>query len=87
LALRVTVPVEFSVAEHEAVWESDTEAVDAVAALFTASPAVSVNRMPGSGHNLSVGHTAGEYHARVLSFLTNCLTDGADVATTKVEAG
>jgi pimeloyl-ACP methyl ester carboxylesterase len=87
LASRVGVPVEFSVAEHEAVWESDTEAIDAVAALFTAAPAVRVNRVPGSGHNLSVGHTAGEYHARVLSFLTDCLTDGADVAATKVEAG
>ncbi len=87
LASRVGVPVEFSVAEHEAVWESDTAAVDAVAALFTAAPAVRVNLVPGSGHNLSVGHTAGEYHARVLSFLTDCLTDGADVAATKVEAG
>jgi pimeloyl-ACP methyl ester carboxylesterase len=88
LASRVTVPVQFSVAEHEAVWESDTEAVDAVAALFATSPAVTVNRMPGSGHNLSVGHTAGEYHARVLSFLTDCLTHGAGVtATTKWEAG
>jgi pimeloyl-ACP methyl ester carboxylesterase len=87
LASRLEVPVEFSVAEHEAVWESGTEAVDAVAALFTASPAVRVNRVPGSGHNLSVGHTAGEYHARVLSFLTDCLTDGAGVAATKVEAG
>ncbi|WP_237573363.1 alpha/beta hydrolase [Mycolicibacterium lacusdiani] len=87
LAARVGVPVEFSVAEHEAVWESDTEAIGAVAALFTAAPAVRVNLVPGSGHNLSVGHTAGEYHARVLSFVADCLTDGADVAATKVEAG
>ena len=84
LASRVTVSVEFSVAEYEAVWESDTEAVDAVAALFTSSPAVRVNRMPGSGHNLSVGHTAGEYHARVLSFVDECL---ADVAKNELEAG
>jgi hypothetical protein len=55
-----------------------------VAALFTASPEVSVNRMPGSGHNLSVGHTAGEYHARVLSFVDECL---ADVAKNELEAG
>ena len=72
IAARVTVPVEFSVADHERVWESTPEALEAVAALFTSSPRVVVNEMPDSGHNLSVGWSAGEYHRRVLSFVDEC---------------
>lgn len=72
VAGRVTVPVEFSVADHERVWESTREAADAVAALFTSSPRVVVNEMPDSGHNLSVGWSAGEYHRRVLAFVDEC---------------
>ena len=81
VARRVTVPVEFSVADHERVWESTTDATDAVAALFTSSPRVVVNEMPDSGHNLSVGWTAGEYHRRALAFADECIA-----AHTKLEA-
>ena len=81
VASRVTVPVAFSVAEHEQVWDSTREAADAIAALFTSSPRVVVNEMPGSGHNLSVGWTAGEYHRRVLTFLDEC------AARNELEAG
>ncbi|HKV19200.1 MAG TPA: alpha/beta fold hydrolase [Mycobacterium sp.] len=82
VASRVTVPVQFSVADHERVWESTREAADAVAGLFTSSPRVVVNEMPDSGHNLSVGWTAVEYHRRVLAFLDECVT-----ARSEVEAG
>ena len=74
VAGRVTVPVEFSVAEHERVWETTPEATAAIAALFTASPKVLVNEMEDSGHNLSVGWRADEYHRRVLSFVDACAT-------------
>ena len=82
VASRVTVPVEFSVAEHERVWESTREATEAVAALFTSSPRVVVNEMPDSGHNLSVGWTAGDYHRRILAFVDECAT-----ARRELEAG
>jgi len=82
VARKVTVPVEFSVADHERVWESTRDAAHAVAALFTSSPRVVVNEMPDSGHNLSVGWTAGEYHRRALAFADECI-----VAHTKLEAG
>lgn len=74
IAGRVTSPVEFSVAEHERVWETTPEATRAIAALFTSSRRVVVNEMPDSGHNLSVGWSAGEYHRRVLSFVDACAT-------------
>ncbi|OBK76311.1 thioesterase [Mycobacterium sp. 1274761.0] len=75
IAGRVRVPVEFSVAEHERVWETTPEATAAIAALFTSSPRVVVNQMPDSGHNLSVGWSAGEYHRRVLGFIDKCTTE------------
>jgi pimeloyl-ACP methyl ester carboxylesterase len=73
LAAGVTVPVEFSVADHESVWESTPEALAAIVALFTAAPRVAVNEIADSGHNLSVGLTADTYHRKVLSFIEECI--------------
>jgi pimeloyl-ACP methyl ester carboxylesterase len=85
-AARVRVPVEFSVADHESVWETSPAAVAGIAALFTASPRVVVNEVADSGHNLSVGLTADVYHEHVLSFIEECVIacEGTDV---EVEAG
>ncbi len=69
VAARVRVPVQYSVAEHERVWDTSTEALAAICGLFAASPRVKVNHVPASGHNLSVGLSAQSYHRRVLSFL------------------
>lgn len=87
IAARVRVPVEFSVAEHEMVWESTPESLAAIAGLFTAAPRVIVNEMADSGHNLSVGLTAQVYHRNVLSFIEECIatTHGRD--SEQVEAG
>lgn len=86
IAARVGVPVQFSVAEHESVWESTPDALAAIAALFTSAPRVVVNEIPDSGHNLSVGWSAGTYHGRVLSFVGECVT-GPRTTDTKREAG
>jgi pimeloyl-ACP methyl ester carboxylesterase len=85
IAARVEVPVEFSVGDHEGVWESTPQALTDIAALFTSAPSVVTNEMPDSGHNLSVGLTAEEYHRRVLSFVEQCVeVNDVDV---EVEAG
>lgn len=87
LASRVSVPVEFSVADHEKVWESTREACRSIMALFTATPRVRLNEMADSGHNLSVGLTAATYHQRVLSYAKECIAAaGSDPRNTKVEA-
>jgi pimeloyl-ACP methyl ester carboxylesterase len=78
VAARVRVPVEFSVAEHERVWESSSD----IAALFTAAPRVTVNEVADSGHNLSVGLAAETYHRGVLSFVGECV----ESRTVEVEA-
>jgi pimeloyl-ACP methyl ester carboxylesterase len=73
VAARVTVPVQFSIADHERVWESTPQSLTEIAALFTSAPRVNVNEMSDSGHNLSVGLTAETYHERVLAFVDQCL--------------
>ncbi|MEZ0338838.1 alpha/beta fold hydrolase [Mycobacterium sp. pV006] len=88
LAGRVTAPVQFSVADHERVWESGPQADAEILALFTSAPRVVLNQMPDSGHNLSVGLSAHTYHERVLAFLDDCLTaSGSEHHDTEVEAG
>ncbi|MGP4057534.1 alpha/beta hydrolase [Mycobacterium sp. 4D054] len=86
IAAEVRVPVQFSIAEHEKVWQTDSQAVAAITELFAAAPRVKVNEMPGSGHNLSVGLTAGEYHRKVLSFIEECIADIQDRDRDHVEA-
>lgn len=73
LAPAVRVPVQFSVAEHERVWESDPAALAEIAALFSGSPGFTINEQPGAGHNLSLGHAAAAYHQKALSFAQRCV--------------
>lgn len=86
LAERLTTPIQFSVADNEKVWQSSPEALAAIAALFSASPRVRINRMNDSGHNLSVGLTAGDYHRKVLSFTEECISDAPGRDREEVEA-
>jgi pimeloyl-ACP methyl ester carboxylesterase len=73
LAPAVRVPVHFSIAEYERVWQTDTSALTEIAALFSAAPRFTVHRQPEAGHNISLGHTAADYHAEVLSFAEECV--------------
>jgi pimeloyl-ACP methyl ester carboxylesterase len=73
LAARVGVPVRFTIADHESVWSTGPDALAAVAALFTSSPRVVAEEQPDSGHNLSLGLAAPDYHRRVLDFVEECL--------------
>jgi hypothetical protein len=73
VAAEVRVPVEFSVAAHEKVWETTPEAREQVTSLFTASPRVVVNEVADAGHNLSVALSAESYHQTVLSFVDECV--------------
>jgi pimeloyl-ACP methyl ester carboxylesterase len=86
LATRVRVPVRYSAAEHERVWDTSPAALADIAGLFSSAPGVSVNEMPDSGHNLSVGLTAQTYHLRVLSFVKDCIAAGTG-GVIEAEAG
>ncbi|MEO3760243.1 alpha/beta fold hydrolase [Mycobacterium sp. B14F4] len=86
LAAQVSVPVQFSVAEHERVWRSDPEALADIAALFTASPRFVLSEQAAAGHNLSLSFSAAAYHLKVLSFVEECVVARESVDR-KVEAG
>ncbi|WP_395310720.1 alpha/beta fold hydrolase [Mycobacterium sp. AMU20-3851] len=86
LAEQVRVPVQYSHAEHERVWETSPAALTDLAALFTVSPRVQITERPDSGHNLSVGLSAPAYHAQVLSFIEECIATGSG-GVKEAEAG
>lgn len=77
LAPALRVPVHFSLAEHEKVWQADDSAVEEIAAMFSAAPRFTVHRQLGAGHNISLGHSAADYHAQVLSFVDECVAAGS----------
>ena len=82
LAADVRAPVQFTVAEHERVWRSDPETLEQVGAMFTSSSRFVINEQADAGHNLSLSCEAAAYHARVLSFVDECV-----VAQRELEAG
>ncbi len=73
LAPAVCVPVHFSIAEYEKVWETDTSAMTEIAAMFSDAPRFVIYHHPGAGHNISLGHTAAAYHSTVLAFAEECV--------------
>lgn len=87
LAPAVRVPVHFSIAEHEKVWQTDDAAVTEVGDLFSGAPQFVVHRQPGAGHNISLGHTAPAYHSTVLEFVQKCVAEGPSDPKSDLEAG
>lgn len=87
LAPAVRVPVHFSIAEHEKVWQTDDAAVTEISALFAAAPRFVVHRQPDAGHNISLGHTAPDYHSKVLEFVKECVAERSPDAEADLEAG
>lgn len=79
LAAQVRVPVQFSVAEHERVWQSDAAALADIADMFSAAPRFTIYHQPDAGHNLSLGHTAADYHQHVLEFIDECVPGEGDL--------
>jgi pimeloyl-ACP methyl ester carboxylesterase len=73
LAPRVKVPVQFSVAEFERVWQSDPETLARMGEMFTASPRFVINEQSGTGHNMSLSLNAAAYHEKVLAFAAECV--------------
>ena len=87
LAPAVRVPVQFSIAEHEKVWQSDPPAQAEIASLFSGAPRFQINEQSEAGHNISLGHTAAVYHSTVLSFADECVNAQTRGKQTGLEAG
>jgi pimeloyl-ACP methyl ester carboxylesterase len=73
LAPNVRIPVQFSIAEHEKVWQCDGAAQAEIASMFANARKFQVNEQSGAGHNISVGHTAAAYHDKVFAFADECV--------------
>ncbi|WP_046315792.1 alpha/beta hydrolase [Mycobacterium sp. UM_Kg1] len=72
LAAQVRIPVRFTFAEHERVWESGPEARRQIREVFSAANSFTCNDQESAGHNLSIGFSAEHYHRSVLSFVDDC---------------
>jgi len=89
LAPTVRIPVQFSIAEYEKVYQTDASAMTEIAAMFSGSPRFTVHRQPDAGHNLSLSRSAAAYHAKVLSFAQECVIarENPDDTEADLEAG
>src|ERR1700743_1966613 len=87
LAPAVRVPVQFSIAEHEKVWQSDPPAQAEITAMFSGAPSFHSNEQSDAGHNISLGHTAAAYHSTVLSFADECVNAQTSGEQSGLEAG
>lgn len=67
------MPVRFTFAEHEPWWRYDRDALAELRSRLTDAPHVTVDRQPGAGHNISLGHAARSYHLRCFGFFEDCL--------------
>jgi hypothetical protein len=83
----VRVPVQFSIAEHEKVWQSDPPAQDEIASLFSGAPRFQINEQRDAGHNISLGHTAAAYHSTVITFADECVNAQRPAKQPDLEVG
>jgi pimeloyl-ACP methyl ester carboxylesterase len=72
-APRVTVPVRFTIADHEKWWDNSAEALAEFRSLFSSAPRLEIRWQPSAGHNISLGWAARGYHLHALGFLEDCL--------------
>jgi pimeloyl-ACP methyl ester carboxylesterase len=68
VAARVDVPVHYALAEHDRLWISTAENMDAFAKAFAVAPSVTAHYLLGTGHNIDHHHTGGQYRAAVLDW-------------------
>ncbi|MER5950523.1 alpha/beta fold hydrolase [Streptomyces sp. NPDC001904] len=74
---RIRVPVRMTFAEYEAWWRHTDEDLADLRARLTGAPRVVLDRLPGAGHNISLGLAARTYHLRALAFLEESLRRGS----------
>ena len=73
LASRVDVPLHYVLAELDGLWETGSERVDSVAAMFRNAPWVEARNWADTGHNIEHHSAAREYVASVAAFVRRCV--------------
>ena len=72
LAGQVRVPVQYVLAEHEALWCADQSRVDAFAGMFTSAPRVDAALAHGVGHNIDHHYLGRALQLQQLAFALTC---------------
>ncbi|MEU6844707.1 alpha/beta fold hydrolase [Streptomyces sp. NPDC046716] len=70
---RIRVPVRLTFAEYEAWWRHTDEDLADLRERLSRAPRVVLDRLPGAGHNISLGLAARTYHLRAFAFLEESL--------------
>lgn len=68
IAPKISCPVHIRLAEYERIWESNTTAIERIAAALTSSPAVDAAIAPDGGHLYEAHHRGPELIAAQLDF-------------------
>ncbi|BDE16476.1 MULTISPECIES: alpha/beta hydrolase [Mycobacterium] len=74
LAPAVRVPVRYSLGEHDNVFRSDPAALAEIGGMFQTAPSFVTELHSDAGHNLSLGHSAADYHRTVFAFVDQCVS-------------
>ncbi|GAA4401496.1 alpha/beta hydrolase [Tsukamurella soli] len=74
VAAAVAIPVSLTLAEHDNIWQSGTEAQALLAGHFTAAPLVRVDRFAGAGHSIELHRGARAYALYQLAFAAACIS-------------
>lgn len=72
MAPSVSVPVLYTIADHERWWDVGPAALAEFCELLTSSAVVEIEWQADAGHNISLGWTARAYHRRVVAFAAAC---------------
>jgi hypothetical protein len=71
-AAEVVVPVQYTLAEHDALWIVDEDRLAAFAGAFTSAPWVNARIQAGAGHNLDHHRLSRALHLGQLAFAAEC---------------
>lgn len=73
VASAIKVPVNFSLSEFDALWESSLDKINQASAMFTQSPLVEARVQRFAGHSVHLHRVARAYNLRTIAFLDDCL--------------
>jgi pimeloyl-ACP methyl ester carboxylesterase len=73
VASTIKVPVNFSLSEFDALWESSPDKINQAAAMFTQAPLVEGRVQRFAGHSVHLHRVARAYNLRTIAFVDDCL--------------
>ena len=73
VASAITVPVNFSLSEFDALWDSSPDTINQASGMFAQSPLVEARVQRFAGHSVHLHRVARAYNLRTVAFLDECL--------------